>query len=74
MNGPIKTIWILDDNQEGKAVICKCHFLKMNEMLHNAMLEDIRMGDYRDYLRSIAPQRNVPKNKKGLKRLLNVTM
>ena len=38
------------------------------------MLEDIESGDYGDYLRSIAPGRNVPKNKKGLKRVLNVSV
>ena len=38
------------------------------------MLEHVKSGEYGDYLRNIAPGRNVPKNKKGLKRLLNVTL
>ncbi len=47
---------------------------RAKNLLNIAMLEDIETGDYGDYLRSIAPERNVPKNKKGLKRLLNVSM
>ena len=47
---------------------------RAKNLLNIAMLEDIEMGEYGDYLRNIAPGRNVPKNKKGLKRLLNVTM
>lgn len=47
---------------------------RAKNLLNIAMLEDIETGEYGDYLRSIAPGRNVPKNKKGLKRLLNVTM
>lgn len=47
---------------------------RAKNLLNIAMLEDIETGDYGDYLRNIAPGRNVPKNKKGLKRLLNVTM
>lgn len=47
---------------------------RAKNLLNIAMLEDIEIGEYGDYLRSIAPGRNVPKNKKGLKRLLNVTM
>ncbi|WP_286153372.1 ATP-binding domain-containing protein [Sporofaciens musculi] len=47
---------------------------RAKNLLNIAMLEDIETGEYGDYLRNIAPERNVPKNKKGLKRLLNVTM
>lgn len=47
---------------------------RAKNLLNIAMLEDIKTGEYGDYLRNIAPGRNVPKNKKGLKRLLNVTM
>ena len=47
---------------------------RAKNLLNIAMLEDIDTNDYGDYLRSIAPGRNVPKNKKGLKRLLNVSM
>ena len=47
---------------------------RAKNLLNIAMLEDIETGDYGDYLRSIAPGRNVPKNKKGLKRILNMTM
>ena len=46
---------------------------RAKNLLNIAMLEDIESGAYGDYYRSIAPKRNVPKNKKGLKRLLNVT-
>lgn len=47
---------------------------RAKNLLNIAMLEDIESSEYGDYLRNIAPGRNVPKNKKGLKRLLNVTM
>lgn len=47
---------------------------RAKNLLNIAMLEDIETGEYGDYLRNIAPGRNVPKNKKGLKRLLNVTI
>ncbi len=47
---------------------------RAKNLLNIAMLEDVETGQYADYLRNIAPGRNVPKNKKGLKRLLNVTM
>lgn len=40
---------------------------RAKNLLNIAMLEDIETADYGDYLRSIAPKRNVPKNKKGLK-------
>ena len=46
---------------------------RAKNVLSIAMLEDIEGNDMGDFLRSIAPNRNVPKNKKGLKRLLNVT-
>lgn len=47
---------------------------RAKNLLNIAMLEDIEIGEYGDYLRNIAPGRNVPKNKKGLKRVLNVTI
>lgn len=47
---------------------------RAKNLLNIAMLEDVETGEYGDYLRTIAPGRNVPKNKKGLKRLLNVTV
>ena len=42
--------------------------------LRLAFLEDIESDDYGNYLRTIAPDRSVPKNKKGLKRLLNISI
>lgn len=47
---------------------------RAKNLLNIAMIEDIQTGEYGDYLRTIAPGRNVPKNKKGLKRLLNITV
>lgn len=47
---------------------------RAKNLLSIAMMEDVKPGEYGDYLRDIAPGRNVPKNKKGFKRLLNVTM
>lgn len=47
---------------------------RAKNLLNIAMLEDIEKGDMGDFLRAIAPGRNVPKNKKGLKRLLSVTV
>lgn len=47
---------------------------RAKNLLNIAMLEDVETGEYGDYLRTIAPGRNVPKNKKGLKRLLNITV
>lgn len=47
---------------------------RAKNFLNIAMLEDVKAGDYGDYLRTIAPGRNVPKNKKGLKRLFNITV
>ena len=47
---------------------------RAKSLLSIAMMEDVKSDEYGDYLRSIAPGRNVPKNKKGLKRLLNVNM
>lgn len=47
---------------------------RAKNLLNIAMLEDVKAGDYGDYLRTIAPGRNVPKNKKGLKRLFNIVV
>ena len=47
---------------------------RAKSILNIAMLEDVDNNDMGDFLRSIAPNRNVPKNKKGLKRILNVTI
>lgn len=47
---------------------------RAKNLLLIAMLEDVKTDEYGDYLRNIAPDRNVPKNKKGLRRLLNITL
>ncbi|MDO4765090.1 MAG: ATP-binding domain-containing protein [Eubacteriales bacterium] len=47
---------------------------RAKNLLNIAMLEDVELSDYGDYLRNIAPGRNLPKNKKGFKRLLHVTV
>lgn len=47
---------------------------RAKNLLYIAMLEDVELSDYGDYLRNIAPGRNLPKNKKGFKRLLHVTV
>lgn len=47
---------------------------RAQNLLCIAMLEDVDSGDMGDFIRNIAPTRNVPKNKKGLKRLLNVAI
>lgn len=46
---------------------------RARNLLNIAMLEDVSQGEYGDYLRTIAPGRSVPKNKKGLKRVLNMS-
>ncbi len=45
---------------------------RAKSLLNIAMKEDVATSDMGDYIRNLAPNRNVPKNKKGLKRLLNV--
>lgn len=45
---------------------------RARNILNIAMIEDIDNSDMGDYLRSLAPDRNMPKNKKGFKRLLSV--
>ena len=45
---------------------------RAKNLLSIAMLEDVEVGEFGDYIRNIAPGRNVPKNKKGLKRILNM--
>lgn len=47
---------------------------RARSLLNIAMLEDVDSGDIGDFIRAIAPGRNVPKNKKGLKRLLNISI
>lgn len=47
---------------------------RAKSLLNIAMLEDVESGDTGDFIRSLAPGRNVPKNKKGLKRLLNISV
>ena len=47
---------------------------RAKNLLSIAMLDDVENTDMGDFLRNVAPGRNVPKNKKGLKRLLNVTI
>lgn len=46
---------------------------RAKDLLNIAMLEDVDSNDMADFIRELAPDRNVPKNKKGLKRLLDVT-
>lgn len=45
---------------------------RAKNLLNIAMLEDIAVNEIGDYLRNLAPDRSVPKNIKGFKRLLNV--
>ena len=40
--------------------------------LEIAMIQDIADGDMGDYIRCLNPNRVLPKNKKGLKRLFSV--
>ena len=47
---------------------------RAKNLLKIAMLEDVETGDMGTLVREIAPGRNVPKNKRGLKRLLNMTI
>lgn len=47
---------------------------RAKNLLNIAMLEDVSTEDMGDYLRELNPERNVPKNKKGLKRLLNISI
>lgn len=47
---------------------------RAKNLLNIAMLEDVESDEMGNFLRTIAPERNVPKNKKGLKRILNVTV
>lgn len=47
---------------------------RAKSFLNIAMKEDVNTNDMGDYMRNLAPERNVPKNKKGLKRLLNVVV
>ncbi len=47
---------------------------RAKNLLNIAMLEDVGSGDMGDLIRRLAPGRNVPKNKKGLKRLLNIDL
>lgn len=47
---------------------------RAKHLLNIAFLEDVESDEMGDYLRKLNPDRNVPKNKKGLKRLLNVSI
>lgn len=47
---------------------------RAKSLLNIAMLEDVEKGDMGDYIRRLAPGRNLPKNKNGLMRLLNISM
>lgn len=47
---------------------------RAKNLLNIALLEDVESGDMGELMRRLAPGRNVPKNKKGLKRLLNITI
>lgn len=45
---------------------------RAKNLLGIAMLEDVERQDFGSLIRAIAPDRNVPKNKKGLKRLFQM--
>jgi hypothetical protein len=45
---------------------------RAKSLLGIAMLEDVERQDFGDLLHTIAPDRNVPRNKKGLKRLFQM--
>lgn len=47
---------------------------RAKNLLNIAMLEDVSANNMGDFLRNLNPERNLPKNKKGLKRLLNVSI
>ncbi len=47
---------------------------RAKNLLNIAMLEDVATGDMGAYLHDLNPERNVPRNKKGLKRLLNISI
>ena len=47
---------------------------RAKNLLNIAMVDDVENSDMGDFLRAFAPGRNVPKNKKGLKRLLNINI
>ena len=47
---------------------------RAKNLLNIAFLEDVESDEMGDYLRDLNPDRNVPKNKKGLKRLLNISI
>lgn len=47
---------------------------RAKNLLNIAMYEDVESEDMGHFIRSLGPGRNVPKNKKGLKRLLNVSI
>lgn len=47
---------------------------RAKKLLNIAMLEDVDSSSMGDFIRDLAPDRNVPKNKKGLKRLLNISI
>ena len=47
---------------------------RAKNLLNIAMLEDVLSEDMGTYLKKLNPDRNVPKNKKGLKRLLNISI
>lgn len=45
---------------------------RAKHLLNIAMLDDVESSEMGDLMKTIAPGRNVPKNKRGLKRLLNI--
>lgn len=51
-----------------------CGVSRAKSYLEIAMLKDVDDGDYSDYIRKLSPSRSLPKNKKGLKRFLNVNL
>jgi len=58
------------DPDERRILYVGCSRAK--NLLNIAMIEDVSADEMGNYLRNIATDRNVPKNKKGLKRLLNI--
>lgn len=47
---------------------------RAKNLLYIALLDDVDSSEMDDLMKSIAPGRSVPKNKKGLKRLLNISI
>lgn len=46
---------------------------RAKHILNIAMIEDVEIADMKNIIETFAPDRNIPKNKNGLKRLLNIS-